>query len=441
MTGAVQRTHTQQTSPVDWPTLRDQSVITLGQQREIIDKWRGEERGGFSLGVRFFDFESYGKPFTQVAIVLTPDRPLLIDGRPIVIAASEGGNDNGRDFIRDLRGNEGIGSWLARRGVTFIALCRLGRWNFLTDKPLGSWIDIPLDQRMPIFHRGQKRHWTPDDYEVVGAEGVSSPTGSLACRVPRAGSALERHMMALTPLSILNGFALAFDACVDPALRRDALTFYWGFSTGGAYMWAFAKRKPPTGVLGYGMTGIPLTRYSIAAAGGNFAWPYDRSTFRVRERGLPDFQFYNRGLSPEERDRQYAAALNSPRFKSSEDTFMFFNVAALSEALAKLWNAPFLPEETRQRGFAALFRENFDLMFPDSSLGDVAALDLYGIEDEVRLTAKAPEAIGAATRPYCRRYTIALLEGQHHCIDSDHAEAFGSLWLDAVSAGYFDRKN
>ena len=243
--------------------------------------------------------------------------------------------------------------------------------------------------------------------------------------------------MALTPVSVLDGFALALDACLAPDERRNGLIFYWGFSTGGSYMWALAKTIPPAGILGYGMTGLPFTRYAIAAAGGNFAWPYDRSTFRVRERGKPDFEFYNKGLSAAERDAQYAVALNAPRFKSNEDAFMFFNIAALSEALARLWNAPFLPAAVRARGFTALYRENVDLAFPDSSLQDVAVLDLYGADDEVRATAKHPETIGAETRPHCRRYTLALLEGRHHCIDADHAQAFGSLWLDAIAAGYF----
>lgn len=421
---------------VDWQNLRDQSVISAAQQRAAIGRWRGAARGGFALDLRFFDFESYGKPFTQVAIVLTPDDPLRIDGRRVVVVASEGGNDNGRDFVRDLRGREGIGAFLARRGVTFIALCRVGRWNFLTDKPLGSWIDVPLDRRMPVFHRSQARHWTEDDFEVTGAEGVSSPTGSTACRVPRPGSELEAHMLAATPHTVLTGFRIAVEACV-PREAAAPLTFYWGFSTGGSYMWAFAKRLPPTGILGYGTTALPFTRYSAASAGGNFAWLYDRSTLRVRERGLNDFIFYNKGMPEAERALQYQAALHGPRFKSTEDTFMFFNVAAQAEMLSRLWNAPFLPESVRARGFTALFRENADLAFPDESLREVAALDLYGTEDEVRLTSKVPAAIGAATRPYCRRYTLALLEGRHHCIDAEHAEAFGSLWLDAIAAGYF----
>lgn len=63
-----------------------------------------------------------------------------------------------------MEGKEGIGVWLAKRGVTFIGLTRVGRWNFLAPDGSGSWKDIPLDQRMPIFNRDQKVIWSPDDY-------------------------------------------------------------------------------------------------------------------------------------------------------------------------------------------------------------------------------------------------------------------------------------
>lgn len=419
---------------INWRQLDDLRVFDLAEQRRVIEKWGARARGGAAVDIRHFDFESHGKLFTQVAIVVTPEEPLIVEGRPVVVVASEGGNDNGADFLRDLRGREGIGPWLARRGVTFIGLCRPGRWNFLTERPLGSWIDVPLDRRMPVFHRGQERHWTEDDYLVTDPSDISSPTGSLACRVPRPGSTLEEHMMALTPTTVLEGFRLAHDACLP---SPDAQTFYWGFSTGGAYMWSFTRLRPPTGILGYGMTGFPFTRYGIAAANGNFDWPYHRSAFRVRERGRPDFAFYNRGLSETEQDELFAVALNAPRFKSYEDTFMFFNIAALSEALGRLWNAPFLPPQVRARGFAALYQDNIETLFPNAALGATTVLDLYGAEDEVLLTSRDPSLIGEATRPYCRRYTRALLEGLHHSIDAEHAQAFGAFWLDAIEAGFF----
>ena len=35
------------------------------------------------------------------------------------------------DFVSTVEGREGPAVWLAKRGVTFVALTRVGRWNFL----------------------------------------------------------------------------------------------------------------------------------------------------------------------------------------------------------------------------------------------------------------------------------------------------------------------
>ena len=43
----------------------------------------------------------------------------------------------------------------------------MGRWNFLACDGSGSWADVPVAQRMPIFNRDQKAHWTPADYDVL----------------------------------------------------------------------------------------------------------------------------------------------------------------------------------------------------------------------------------------------------------------------------------
>lgn len=422
---------------IGWDSLKDGAVIAMETQRQAIRKWGARDSSKFKQSVRFFDFECYGKPFTQVALILEPETPLLLDGRRIVIVASEGGHDNGREFVADYLGREGIGPWLAKRGVTFISLCRLGRWNFLSDEPLGSWIDVPLEQRMPVFHRGQNGHWPADQYIVTGAEGVSSPTGSQACRIARPGTPLRDHMAALTPFTTVAGFKNALSECLDARERNGMQIYYWGFSTGGNYLWALAKSMLPDGILGYGMNNFSFSHFWTKGIQGKYDWLYDKSAARLRERGMPDFKFYTRDLTDQEREQQWQVALHSPRFKSHEDTFMFFNAAALSQGLAELWNADFLPKAIRDRGIAQLFRENFDLSFPDYSLSKLAALDLFGDGDEIN---PYPESSGVAadmTRPYCRKYKLAILEGRHHCIDADHAEAFGSLWLEAIDSGYF----
>jgi pimeloyl-ACP methyl ester carboxylesterase len=429
-------TTTTTAAKVDWNALASGSVLPASAIADAIDRAKGDADIPFTQDVRYFDFESYGKPFTQVALVLEPERALRVNGRRVVLVTSEGGSDNGRTFIRDNAGKEGLGPWLARRGVTFIQLCRIGRWNLLSSDPLGSWRDVPLGGRMPVFHRRQERHWSADDYVTVAADGVSSPTGSQSCRTPRAGCDLEGYMLALLPVTQMRGFDLAIRALVAMDKRDDVLLLYYGFSTGGAYLWPLAKQLPPDGIAGYGMSNFPVTYFSSRSAKGNYEWLYDRSAARLRERGTKDFEFFNRDLGEVQRAELWQQALHAPRFKSFEDTFMFYNVAALSESSARLWNAPFLPAADRERGFPTLLRENLDLCFPDEKLASIRVLDLYGTRDEV-LTPDVARAVLTTVGPYCRKYRMAFLDGYHHSISSDHVEAFGSLWLDAIRAGYF----
>jgi hypothetical protein len=110
------------------------------------------------------------------------------------------------------------------------------------------------------------------------------------------------------------------------------LLLYYGSSTGGADLWPLAKQPPPDGIAGYGMSNFPVTYFSSLSAKGNYEWLYDRSAARLRERGTKDFEFFNRDLGEVQRAELWQQALHAPRFKSFEDTFMFYNVAALSRA-------------------------------------------------------------------------------------------------------------
>ena len=421
---------------MDWSQFPYGSVLPQEAVAEVTAKWSADETTTYTQEVRFFDFEANGKPFTQVAIVLTPAEPLVIDGKRVVMVVSEPGHDSAREFVEDDLRREGPGPWLARRGVTFIALCRLGRWNFLTDDPLGSWKSVPLEQRMPIFHRGQKAHWPASEYETIDAGGVSSPTGSAFCRMPRRGSALEAHMMAVTPATVLRGFRIAIEACGVVENRKDILLLYWGFSTGGAFLWALAKSLAPDGVASFGMANFPISYYATRGFKDEHRWLYDKSAFRVRERNYADFAFFSPDLTEEERQVQWQEALNSARFKSYEDTFMFFNAGALTESLARLWNEDFLPADVRERGFAALVRENIDLSFPDDTLRTVRCLELAGTRDEIQ----PPEVTAVAasvTRRHLAAHHLLFIEGYHHSIAADQVPAFASIWLEAIAAGYF----
>jgi hypothetical protein len=423
---------------IDWQSLIDASTLSKTEMMQISAYWDARQSTTFRQDVRFFDFEDNGKPFTQVAVVLNPEQPLIFNGKRVVFVASEGGHDNGREFFLDDMSREGAGPWLAKRGVTFIMLCRIGRWNFLTDEPLGSWREVPLEKRMPIFHRGQSAHWGEHEYKVIGAEGVSSVTGSERCRVPRTGSDLEAQMLALTPATVVLGFQRALAGCPEIADRQNILLLYWGFSTGGAFLWPLAKRFAPDGIAGFGMSNFPVALFAMRASKNDHRNLYDASAFRVRERGLKDFEFFSIDASDEDRNRQWSEALRSPRFKSFEDTFMFFNIAALSETIARLWFSEQLPEETRRRGFSELLKTNIDLAFPDASLADVSVLNLTGTRDEIQ-PPDVVRSISAIVRPYCRKYTNLFLEGLHHSISAEQANLFSSVWLEAIKAGYFAR--
>lgn len=396
-----------------------------------------EETSDFVHEVRMLDFESCGQSFTQVALVLNPAKPMTVNGREVVIVCSEGGSDNGRGFVQDYSGKEGVGPWLARRGIRFISLCRLGRWNFLSNDPLGSWHDVPLENRMPMFNRQQRTHWPASDFTEVDASNVASQTRSRACRIPRPGTALEAGSIALTPMTSMKGFDLALRQCVDLDQRERPLLLFWGFSTGGTYMWAFTRCVRPDGFLGYGTSNFPSLYYEAWSAERDHEWLYDRSAFRVRERGISDFSFYTEALSEEQRTVLWAEAIKAPQFKSHEDTFMTFNVGATCEALTRLWRAPFCPDEVHRMGYGAFIQRNLDFLFPPASLGDLPVLDIYGTGDEV-MPPPIANRIARNMEACSKNYRHLFLDGFHHSIERDHVEAFGPIWLHAISSGYFE---
>src|SRR3954468_4367456 len=114
------------------------------------------ESSGYTKRVDFIDFESFGQAFTQVVVVLTPDKPRLHGGRRLVVVGGEPGSEYAGDFLETPEGREGPGIWLAKRGVTFVGLTRVGRWNFFAADGSGSWQRVPVEERMPIFNRTQK---------------------------------------------------------------------------------------------------------------------------------------------------------------------------------------------------------------------------------------------------------------------------------------------
>src|SRR3982751_3459294 len=107
---------------------------------------------GYTRRVEQIDFTSFGQEFTQVVVILTPDQPRLHHGRKLVVVGGEPGSEYAGDFLVTPEAKEGPGVWLARRGVTFVALTRVGRWNFLAPGDSGSGGGGPLESRTPGFH-------------------------------------------------------------------------------------------------------------------------------------------------------------------------------------------------------------------------------------------------------------------------------------------------
>jgi hypothetical protein len=413
---------------------------TLGRQAvaEILASGEYPETTTYTQRVEFVDFTAHGQPFTQVVVTLTPEKPRLHNGRRLVVVGGEPGSEYGMDFVSTVETRDGPGIWLARRGITFVALTRVGRWNFLAPGNDGSWETIPLDQRMPIFSRDQKAYWARTDYEVKssGVAVTSSPSASAFYRFPKKGTALERQMLAATPQVFLEGYRLALEKAIPD--RRSAFVLFWGMSTGGASLYPLAKYYTPDGYLGWGTSTTGLAYLNNRARTGSLDDLYEHSALRVRERGADDFEVYTKHVDAATRAVWWKAALRSPRFKSTEDAAMYLDASALAEHGVRLWRSEFLPAADRARGFAALMQSMFEPSYPPSELKRVAVLDLNGTEDET-LPPATVDANRSVMELYARKYRVGRVEGFHHYLfTQDSIKVVGTLWLRYIDSGYFD---
>jgi len=418
--------------PADNGTLDQQAV------KGILAGSEYPETSSYTQRVEFIDFSAYGQPFTQVVITLTPDKPKLHNGRRLVVVGAEPGSEYGMDFVSSVEKREGPGIWLARRGITFVALTRVGRWNFLAPGNDGSWETIPLNERMPVFSRGQKTYWARSDYEVKssGVGVTSTPSASAFYRFPKKGSALEQQMLAATPQVFLEGYRLALAKAIPD--RRNAFVLFWGMSTGGASLYPLAKYYTPDGYLGWGTSTTGLAYLNNRARTTNLDDLYEHSALRVRERGADDFEVYTKHVDAATRADWWKAALRSPRFKSTEDAAMYLDASALAEHGVRLWRSGFLPAADRARGFAALMQSMFEPSYPPPELKRVAVLDLNGTEDET-LPPATVDANRSVMEPYARKYRVGRVEGFHHYLfTQDSIKVVGSLWLRYIDSGYFD---
>jgi hypothetical protein len=394
---------------------------------------------GFSKRVEYIDFDAFGQSFTQVVVILTPQKPRLHNGRRIVVVGGEPGSEYAGDFLETPEGKEGPGVWLARRGVTFVALTRVGRWNFLAPGETGSWEGVPLEQRMPMFSRRQAAHWTAADFEVKrsGVQGATSGD-SAVYRIPKANTELYKQMLAATPSTYLTGYRRAVERAVPPDRRARSFVLYWGMSTGGAFLYPLAKQLPPDGYLGWGTSSTGLAYVFRRAKSGDFQQPYAQSALRLRERGLDDFTYYTKGLDEATRNAWWKNAQKGPRFKSGEDPMMQFGAAALTDVALRLWTSDFLPASYREAGLAQFVRDMLEPSFPPAELKRIAILDMNGTLDEA-IPPKTVDAHREAMEPYARKYRVARVEGlPHYLFTQPHIHGVGTLWLRFIDSGYFD---
>lgn len=425
--------HSLENLPLDRATVSAEAVAAMLAAEEF------PASSGFSQRTDLIDFDSFGQRFTQVVVTLTPDKPRLHRGRRLVVVGGEPGSEYGPDFLVTAEGKEGPGVWLARRGVTFVALTRVGRWNFLAADGSGSWESVPLDKRMPIFHRGQKAHWSAADFESR-ASGLQGATGgdSAVYRMPKEGTQLQREMLAATPQTYLAGYRLAIERAVPPAERDKVFLLYWGMSTGGAFLYPLARWLPPEGYLGWGTSSTGLAYVYRRAKSGDFRQPYAQSALRVRERGLDDFTYYTKWVDEPTRLAWWKNAQKGPRFKSGEDPMVQFGPAALTEVAMRLWLSDFLPASHRAAGLGAFVKEMMEPSFPPVELKRVAILDMNGTRDEA-IPPATVDAHREAMEPYARKYRVARIEGlPHYLFLQDHIKVVGTMWLRFIEGGYFD---
>ena len=391
----------------------------------------------FTKTNEFIDFESYGKAFTQVVVTFKPDIPRLHNGREILLVCGEGGKDNGNGFIETYEKKPGMAPWLASRGVTVAIVPRLGRWNFFNDK--GSWKKIPLGERMPIFNRHQPKYWSSSDYTSHASKGQASPTGSDTYRLPVEGTELYDQMLAATPDTIVEGYrqGAAFALKNHAKSREDILLLYWGFSTGGPFLWALCRHLTPDGILGWGTSNNPSAYLYSRASTGNHDWPYEHSCLRVRERGRPDFLFYTTHIDEKKREEWFEESMHAPNFKSIEDVFMHYNVAALTEHATRLWQSDFLPKTDRTSGFAKFLQKIMLPLYPADELSDVAILEMNGTLDQVIQPWKVDAARKVSER-YCKSYRVVRLEDFRHDILHDTCKTVGRIWFKLIDSGYYD---
>ena len=421
-----------------WNLPPDRGTLDAAGVEAILAGNEYPETSDFTQKIEMIDFTAYGQKFTQVAVVLTPDRPRLVHGRRLVVVGGEPGSEYGMDFVRTVEDKAGPAVWLAKRGVTFIALTRVGRWNFLAPTHDGSWASVPIGERMPIYNRNQTSYWPRSAYVVEDSGKAATSGDSAVYRLPKPGTLLYKQMLAATADTFLTGYRLALERALPD--RDRAFVLFWGMSTGGAFLYPLARHYRPDGYLGWGTSSTGLASVYRRVRSGDYAPPYARTAMRLRERGLDDFVYYTKDLDPATRARWWQRALRSPRFKSTEDASMQFGSAALTESAFRLWTSDFLPAKYREAGLARFVREMLEPSFPPAELDTIAILDLNGTRDEA-IPPGSVDLDREIMEPFARKYRVGRVEGLHHYLFTQESiKLVTTLWLKYIDSGYFDQK-
>lgn len=421
-----------------WNLPADKETVSAAQVEEILSSKDLPETSSFKKQLEYVDFTANGKLFTQVVMRLEPSKPLMHKGKKVVLVATEEGSSSANGFIETDEGKEGIGVWLAKRGVTFIALTRIGRWNFFAPDRSGTWETIPLNERMPIFSQHQQSYWPKDDYIVQPAGNTASSSGSEYVRFPKPDTELYDQMVAATPVAMVDGLETGLRKVLSPGERKKSLMLYWGFSTGGALMWPLAERIKPDGFLNWGSSPPGVAYYYGSALSGRWDWPYEKSAVRVRGRGRADFEFYNKRANPDEKDARWARDLKEPRFKGVEDPIMFYNAGALAETAMRLYTAKFIPPAMKEQGFNKILNDIMAVSMPGPALKGLPVWDMNGTLDEVYPVASM-EAARTIMAPYIGKHVLIRIEGLNHSIVDRQVRVIGPVWMRAIDQGFFDK--
>jgi len=421
-----------------WELPADKATVSEADVEQILGARDYPETTGYRKSLAYVDYVANGVTFTQVVMRLDPDKPLLHDGRKVVLAATEEGSSSANGFVTTDEGKESIGVWLAKRGVTFIALNRVGRWNFFAPDHSGSWETIPLDERMPIFSQHQKSYWSKDDYVVQPAGKTSSSSGSEYVRFPKPGTELYKEIVACTPVAMVDGLEVGLRQVLPDDERKQSMLLYWGFSTGGALMWPLAERIRPDGYLNWGSSPPGVVYYYGSAMSGRWDWPYEKSALRIRGRGRSDFEFYNTHADPADKDARWQRDLKEPRFKAVEDAIMFYNAGALAEDAMRLYSSDFVPAQQKAQGFVKMLNDIMAVAMPGPALKGLPVWDMNGTLDEV-YPPQAMEAARTMMAPYVGKHVLIRIAGFNHSIVNRQDRVIGPIWLRAIDSGFFDK--